>query len=260
MPGILVVERSTTLNHLLQRTLHASQVAGWEELPSFADALDHLQRAADMGQSYQLIIIGSPPRSSRDFEELLIYLRNPRQARIPLLVLGMQKLPEVEKLLGQRAETHFLPWSQFARIPALVRQVLPATDPAPGDAGAPAPTEATAGMIGAPAPESALAHLVANGIRLLFVDDSASVRIAYRQLLDRHGYLTETAGSITEGYAKAEVTAGGVSTAELSSKTMEAAKVQGLYFIGEAVDVTGWLGGYNFQWAWASGVAAGEMI
>ena len=58
---------------------------------------------------------------------------------------------------------------------------------------------------------------------------------------------------------KAEVTVGGVSTAELSSKTMESMKVQGLYFIGEAVDVTGWLGGYNFQWAWASGVAAGEV-
>ena len=64
----------------------------------------------------------------------------------------------------------------------------------------------------------------------------------------------------TEGYAKAEVTAGGVSTAELSSKTMEAKKVPGLYFIGEAVDVTGWLGGYNFQWAWASGVAAGQAV
>ena len=63
----------------------------------------------------------------------------------------------------------------------------------------------------------------------------------------------------TEGFAKAEVTAGGVSTAELSSKTMEAKNVPGLYVIGEAVDVTGWLGGYNFQWAWASGVAAGEV-
>ena len=61
----------------------------------------------------------------------------------------------------------------------------------------------------------------------------------------------------TEGFAKAEVTVGGVSTAELSSKTMAAKKLPGLYFIGEAVDVTGWLGGYNFQWAWASGVAAG---
>lgn len=64
----------------------------------------------------------------------------------------------------------------------------------------------------------------------------------------------------TEGYKKAEVTAGGVSTDELSSKTMEARKAAGLYFIGEVVDVTGQLGGYNFQWAWASGFAAGQYV
>ncbi|HCY16140.1 MAG: hypothetical protein A2Z93_15270 [Curvibacter sp. GWA2_64_110] len=63
----------------------------------------------------------------------------------------------------------------------------------------------------------------------------------------------------TEGYAKAEVTAGGVDTRELSSQTMES-KQPGLYFIGEVVDVTGWLGGYNFQWAWASGHAAGMAV
>ena len=64
----------------------------------------------------------------------------------------------------------------------------------------------------------------------------------------------------SEGFAKAEVTIGGISTAELSSKTMESKKIPGLYAIGEAVDVTGWLGGYNFQWAWASAVATGEAI
>ena len=64
----------------------------------------------------------------------------------------------------------------------------------------------------------------------------------------------------SEGYAKAEVTVGGIATSELSSKTMEARRVPSLYAVGEAVDVTGWLGGYNFQWAWASGVAAGEAI
>jgi predicted Rossmann fold flavoprotein len=64
----------------------------------------------------------------------------------------------------------------------------------------------------------------------------------------------------SEGFAKAEVTVGGVSTAELSSKTMEARRVPGLYVIGEAVDVTGWLGGYNFQWAWASGWAAAQAV
>jgi len=64
----------------------------------------------------------------------------------------------------------------------------------------------------------------------------------------------------TEGLAKAEVVAGGIATDGLSSQTMEARKVPGLYAIGEAVDVTGWLGGYNFQWAWASGWAAGQVL
>jgi predicted Rossmann fold flavoprotein len=64
----------------------------------------------------------------------------------------------------------------------------------------------------------------------------------------------------TEGYDKAEVTTGGVDTDELSSKTMEASKVRGLFFIGELVDVTGHLGGFNFQWAWASGAATGRSV
>ena len=64
----------------------------------------------------------------------------------------------------------------------------------------------------------------------------------------------------TEGFAKAEVTAGGVDTEELSSQTMESKKVPGLYFVGEVVDVTGHLGGFNFQWAWASGFSAGHAV
>jgi predicted flavoprotein YhiN len=63
-----------------------------------------------------------------------------------------------------------------------------------------------------------------------------------------------------EGYTKAEVTKGGIDTAALNQKTMEVKAVPGLYFVGEAVDVTGWLGGYNFQWAWSSGVVAGESV
>lgn len=73
-----------------------------------------------------------------------------------------------------------------------------------------------------------------------------------------HKYKIIPAGTV--GYSKAEVTRGGVDTNELSSKTMESKKVPGLYFIGEVVDVTGWLGGYNFQWAWASGHAAGISV
>lgn len=73
-----------------------------------------------------------------------------------------------------------------------------------------------------------------------------------------HAWPMDFAG--TEGYPKAEVTLGGVDTRDLSSKTMEAREVPGLYFIGEVVDVTGWLGGYNFQWAWASANAAGKAL
>ena len=80
--------------------------------------------------------------------------------------------------------------------------------------------------------------------KLLFIADSL------------HNFQVPISGS--EGYEKAEVTSGGVDTNELSSKTMEAIKVPGLFFIGEVVDVTGWLGGYNFQWAWSSGFAAGN--
>ena len=80
-----------------------------------------------------------------------------------------------------------------------------------------------------------------------------------RDIAQKLDYLQITPAG-TEGFRKAEVTAGGVSTTELSSQTMEAKRVPGLYFIGEVVDVTGQLGGYNFQWAWASGYAAGQFV
>jgi predicted Rossmann fold flavoprotein len=73
-----------------------------------------------------------------------------------------------------------------------------------------------------------------------------------------HGWQFHPAG--TEGFAKAEVTAGGVDTRDLNARTLEARGVPGLFFIGEVVDVTGWLGGFNFQWAWASAVAAGRAL
>ncbi len=78
--------------------------------------------------------------------------------------------------------------------------------------------------------------------------------------LERQIHTWELMPADTEGYEKAEVTVGGVDTDELSSKTMESVKVPGLFFIGEVVDVTGHLGGFNFQWAWASGAAAGRAL
>jgi len=78
--------------------------------------------------------------------------------------------------------------------------------------------------------------------------------------LERQVHEWELSPADTEGYEKAEVTAGGVDTRELSSKTMESCRVPGLFFIGEVVDVTGHLGGFNFQWAWASAAAAGQAL
>src|SRR5208282_2271941 len=77
---------------------------------------------------------------------------------------------------------------------------------------------------------------------------------------ERRLHAWEVKPEATEGYGKAEVTAGGVDTNELSAKTMESKKVPGLFFIGEVVDVTGQLGGFNFQWAWASGFCAGQAV
>ena len=88
----------------------------------------------------------------------------------------------------------------------------------------------------------------------------AQMKQTDRDRLVQHLCAWKLLASKTEGYAKAEVTVGGVDTDALSSKTMECRAVPGLYFIGEVVDVTGWLGGYNFQWAWASGHAAGQAV
>jgi len=180
MSGILVVERSATLLHLLARTLQAAQVDKWAELRSYSEALEHLQDAARLGQGYRLLMLGAPSRPTREYLELLAYLRTPQESPLALLLLAHEKSTEIELLVAARPDTQHIPWAQFARIPTAMRQLAP-------DAGqAPAPGE----------------HKPANGIRVLFVDDSASVRLAYKQLLERNGYATEVASTVEEGYAK----------------------------------------------------------
>lgn len=105
------------------------------------------------------------------------------------------------------------------------------------------------------------AHLPARlADRLLAVAEPRSWTNHALDELERRLHAWAFAPNGTEGYDKAEVTAGGVSTSALSAQTMECRSVRGLYFIGEAVDVTGHLGGFNFQWAWASGAAAGRAV
>ncbi len=112
------------------------------------------------------------------------------------------------------------------------------------------------------AARSALQAVLPNRLATRWLDFHAPQSWTNRGLeeLERqiHEWVVEPAS--TEGYEKAEVTAGGVDTAELSSKTMETRRVPGLFFIGEVVDVTGHLGGFNFQWAWSSAVAAGQAL
>ncbi len=118
-------------------------------------------------------------------------------------------------------------------------------------------------------PKAELKTVLAEILPQRFANAFAGMRQSHGPLANMtDAELKETAAALkyftlklegTEGYAKAEVTRGGIDTDELSSKTMETKKVPGLYFIGEAVDVTGWLGGYNFQWAWSSGWCAGQV-
>lgn len=102
-------------------------------------------------------------------------------------------------------------------------------------------------------PERLARHLAADAGRLADLSNAALDRIA----AGLHAMVLRPVG--TEGYRTAEVTLGGVETDALDPRTMEARAVPGLYFIGEVVDITGWLGGYNFQWAWSSGWAAGQV-
>jgi hypothetical protein len=114
----------------------------------------------------------------------------------------------------------------------------------------------------AAAVRSALQRILPNRFAARWLDHHAPADYTNPSLdtLERHLHDWIITPADTEGYEKAEVTAGGVDTDELSSKTMESRKVPGLFFIGEVVDVTGHLGGFNFQWAWASAAAAGRAL
>ena len=108
-------------------------------------------------------------------------------------------------------------------------------------------------------------HLPKNMIKLMVDAELAEKpmkQIAHKEMHILHELLSQwrIKPSGTEGYRTAEVTLGGIDCDELSSQTFEAKKVPGLYFVGEVIDVTGWLGGYNFQWAWSSGWAAGQVL
>ena len=148
--------------------------------------------------------------------------------------------------------------SSYWREGPVVLNLLPAVDAAAFLLGRKRsrPKAGLAGVLGEVLPVRLAAALAADvaAERMADVPDRELAAVAGRL----SGWAVVPSG--TEGYAKAEVTCGGVDTRDLSSRTMAANGVPGLFVIGEAVDVTGWLGGYNFQWAWASGWCAGEAV
>ena len=147
-----------------------------------------------MGQPYGLLILGAPARMSRDFEDLLIYLRNPRVRKTAVLLLAHEKNPAIDSFVSDRPDAQFLLWSNFSRIPTVIGQLLPQAAPVAARSidsaspqlesaiSLPAPTVDLAAIGASPTP---LAPVDKLGIRVLFVDDSASIRLAYKQLLDR---------------------------------------------------------------------------
>jgi predicted Rossmann fold flavoprotein len=144
--------------------------------------------------------------------------------------------------------------SSFWRDGAVVLDLLPGVDAAALllDRKRARPKAGLASVLGEVLPSRLAAALADTDARMADLPDRTLIALAGRL----SAWAVTPSG--TEGYAKAEVTAGGVDTRDLSSRTLMARDVPGLFVIGEAVDVTGWLGGYNFQWAWASGWCAGE--
>ena len=179
MSGILVVERSTTLSHLLKRTLGAASLSPRSELTGYLDAIDHLRRSAELEQPYGLLLLGAPARMTREFAGLMDFLRSDIVRHLPVLMMAHEQLPEFDKFAAERDNAVVVLWSNFSRIPGAVRLLA-------GE------TERLEAAVAAPV------NAASKGIRILFVDDSQSVRLAYQQLLERQGYLVVTAGTLAE--------------------------------------------------------------
>src|SRR5215475_11112020 len=120
MPGILVVERSTTLNHLLKRTLTAAGISVRSELASYFEAIDHLRRSADLEQPYGLLLVGAPARMTREFSALLEFLRGPDGAVLPVVLMTHEMLPELEDFARMRGSLSLLLWTHFNRLPGYI--------------------------------------------------------------------------------------------------------------------------------------------
>ncbi|MEO8959130.1 MAG: EAL domain-containing protein [Rudaea sp.] len=178
------------MSHLLKRTLAAAGLSAPNELSSYVEALDHLKRSVELGQSYGLLLIGAPARMTKEFAALLDHLRSD-SASTAVLLMAHEKSPELLGFMQTRARTNVVLWSDFNRIPGAIKTLAPA-----------APMLATPVSTVATKPvhveSTPAASPNASSIRILLVDDSQSVRLAYRQLLERNGFEVATAGTLRE--------------------------------------------------------------
>lgn len=180
MSGIVLVERSSALSHLLQRTLAAARLTAEQPYTSYQELLTLIQNPVRRG-SLRLLLLGVPQRSGPDFEAVLEQLLQPELQSLPVLLLTHERSPALNEWLGKRRESSLLLWTNFSRIPALIRQYLP--DERKG--------------------RNASGERLYS-LRVLFVDDSQSVRFAYRQMLSNHGFDVEVAANVAEGLHKAQ--------------------------------------------------------
>ena len=183
LSGILVVERSTTLSHLLKRTLAAAGLEARSELAAYLDTIDHLKHSLELAQPYGLLIVGIPARPTRDCLALLDHLATDAQRELPVLLMVHEQSSDLDAWARRRGRALIVLWTQFSKIPTALAQLEP-----------------RAGRL---AVQAETAAVPSQGIRILFVDDSQSVRLAYQQLLERQGYAVSTAGTLNEASDKA---------------------------------------------------------
>jgi diguanylate cyclase (GGDEF)-like protein/PAS domain S-box-containing protein len=208
--GILVIERSNTLSHLVQRTLAASGVSPQAVIANYGEAVSYLD-----AHEVSAIVLGTPIRGSAEFDALMNFLKGAAAKKIPVLLMSNEKTPALTAWLGTRRASQLLIWSNFGRIPAVLKTLLPEvigkTASQVAQASLPAQsvesTHSGSEQADAVTPARESAQIVAQNnpkaLNVLFIDDSPSVRFAYKQMLQNQGFEVDVAASISEGNAKA---------------------------------------------------------
>lgn len=181
LEGVLIIERSATLGHLLERTLTAGKLKFDRTMNSYEDGLIELRRRIAAEKPPRLIILGAPPSTLPAFAKFLKFLVSVSAKDIPVLIIAHERTEELNAFCQNRKLSHQVQWSGFGRIPAVAQALLKQS-------------------LDANQSDKAIAEEAEEntGVRVLFVDDSQSVRYAYGQLLQKNGFAVDTAATKAE--------------------------------------------------------------